>query len=307
MRTRRDLALIAVSLLALGACRSGDEGRAPAGHSSALGALEPAPATPVVIPDLAGGQLLDVSGTRLLVGDPEPAPPNADPALRMSVRLFTDATQVPWPLEGASLGHARFLPGGGILAIAANEELLEVDPGTGSVRRLDEHVVGPVGASLDGRFLVYCKGEMADTEVWLLDRQGAGSSPRALTRGMAPAWSPAISPDGRTVVFASSRSGVAALWRTDGGEPRQLTSRDVRVVPGTPPEIDPFPASITPTLFDGHHIVFEGQGGVAVLDAEGRPVRWVDGASVPHWRGPNEVGVVSGGRIEVLDLGEGVP
>lgn len=241
-----------------------------------------------------------MDGGRILVGAPLPAPPDGDPMMEMTVSLLVDGAPRAWPLDGRLLSHARLLPGGA-LAITTAGALLVNDGEPGSVARIDEGVVGPVGASDDGRILVYCKGEPPSLEVWRVDRSGGEwGPPRPVTDGMAPAWSPAVSSAG-VVVFVSARSGVAALWRADDGPPRQLTSRAVQVTPGEAPRLDPFPASLTPTLFDGSHIVFEGEQGVVAMSAEGRVLRQMPG-SVPHRLGAGRYGVVSGERVRVLDL-----
>ncbi|GMV40565.1 MAG: hypothetical protein AMXMBFR64_22810 [Myxococcales bacterium] len=239
------------------------------------------------------GLLLDVDGDRILVGTPLPAPENADPMMEMTVRLLVRGVPTPWPLDDRPLSHARLLPGGA-LGITMRGDLVVADA---TVTRVDGEAIGPVGASADGRTLVYCKGEAPSLEVWRADYDG-GWTTRPVTTAMAPTWSPAVSGD--SVVYASAHSGVAALWRADGGAPRQLTNRDVTFTPGQAPHLDPFPASLTPTLFDGDRIVFEGEQGVVVMTGEGRVLRQETGR-VPHRLGLG-YGVVRGNAIHPLEV-----
>lgn len=276
--------------------------------SAATGALaaEPAPLALPTLPTLPalgpGARLLDVEGDRVLAGVPDEAPANADPVMRMEVRLWQGGVPQAWPAEAQPAAHARLLPGGRALAVTPRGALLLVDGSgasgpAGSVRALDEQVVGPVGASPDGARIAYCKGEAPDVEVWRLDLL-AGARPVRVTADLAPAWSPGVADDG-SVLVASARSGVAALWRVDrDAAPIQLTNRDAVVAPGAPP-LAPFPASLTPTLFDGDRAVFEGEDGVVVTDREGRVLRKLPGASVPHWRPGRRAAAVTGSLVEV--------
>jgi hypothetical protein len=245
-----------------------------------------------VIPAGEAGRLLDVAGDRALVGIEEPALPNADPAMRMAVRLYERGREVAWPLKDRPLAHARLLPGGLVLALTPSGALLEVDPATRSVRQLDDGVAAPIGASPDGAHLAYAKGDAPELEIWRMER--ASGVPVQVTTDMAPAWSPAVGPDGRTVVFASGRSGQAALWVQGDGAPRVVV----------PPEEGPslFPASLTPTLFDGTRVVFEGEAGVVAAWLDGRVDRVPGGASVPHWTKTGEAAVVVGGRVRILEV-----
>jgi TolB protein len=57
-----------------------------------------------------------------------------------------------------------------------------------------------------------------------MDRDGGHA--RNLTRAHGNDWSPAWSPDGRTIAFASTRSGSLELWTmaSDGSNPERLSS-----------------------------------------------------------------------------------
>ena len=72
----------------------------------------------------------------------------------------------------------------------------------------------------DGRTIV-SSGERGNTQLVLLDREGAGR--QALTRDGTNLW-PAVTRDGTTVVFVSNRDGQAGIWRmnVDGSAARLL-------------------------------------------------------------------------------------
>ena len=74
-------------------------------------------------------------------------------------------------------------------------------------------------ASPDGRTVVFTRG----SALWKADKDG--SRPTLLVTGEA--WNPVVTPDNRSVIFISSRSGRQSLWTIpiDGGEPRQLVNQ----------------------------------------------------------------------------------
>jgi Tol biopolymer transport system component/DNA-binding winged helix-turn-helix (wHTH) protein len=76
----------------------------------------------------------------------------------------------------------------------------------------------------DGRVL-YTSAESGNADIWVLDP--ARGTRRQLTTDAHDDFNPASSPDGRTIVFASDRSGTTGLWSmSDAGETsvRPLTS-----------------------------------------------------------------------------------
>jgi Tol biopolymer transport system component len=72
----------------------------------------------------------------------------------------------------------------------------------------------------DGRTIV-SSGERGNTQLALLDREGGGR--RILTREGTNLW-PAVTPDGSTVAFVSTRDGQTGIWRmnVDGSGARLL-------------------------------------------------------------------------------------
>jgi dipeptidyl aminopeptidase/acylaminoacyl peptidase len=89
-----------------------------------------------------------------------------------------------------------------------------------------------VAISPDGRYVAYTIREADweenafDNEVWLADSQ-TGTT-RQLTRGKKSSTSPAWSPDGSTLAFASDRTDKRQVYLIDphGGEARVLTSAE---------------------------------------------------------------------------------
>ena len=72
--------------------------------------------------------------------------------------------------------------------------------------------------------LVYASDASGSADLWTMDIDGSGQ--RQLTQGAGRSYSPAVSPDGKTVAFHSNRSGGWNIWRMDldGSNARPLTS-----------------------------------------------------------------------------------
>ncbi|HEY3927171.1 MAG TPA: protein kinase [Candidatus Koribacter sp.] len=94
--------------------------------------------------------------------------------------------------------------------------------------------------------VVFTSTRGGNFDLWI--SKADGSSPRQLTFLQGQSLSPAVSPDGHTLVFSNSQNGGIHLWKMDlrGGTPTQLTRG----------EQDRMPA-ITP---DGKWILYTGQG-----------------------------------------------
>jgi len=91
--------------------------------------------------------------------------------------------------------------------------------------------VGAPNVSPDGHWVVYSATEITDSannksvsRLWLVPSDGS-VTPRQLTNPQAKDSNPRWSPDGRWILFESTRSGSSQLWVINpyGGEARQLT------------------------------------------------------------------------------------
>ena len=65
-----------------------------------------------------------------------------------------------------------------------------------------------------------------------------GGNPQQLTLDSGTDVSPAVSPDGRTIVFVSDRNDTTGLWSMDidGSNPKQLTQDNLDVLPQVSPD-----------------------------------------------------------------------
>ena len=111
--------------------------------------------------------------------------------------------------------------------------------------------VGAPNVSPDGKWAVFASSEITDSKnnksvsrLWLVPTDGS-APPRQLTNPTAKDNSPKWSPDGRWILFESTRSGSSQLWVINpyGGEAKQLTkiSTDASTATWSP---------------DGRHIAF---------------------------------------------------
>ncbi len=84
--------------------------------------------------------------------------------------------------------------------------------------------------SPDGKYVAYVvtavnlEANSTNADIWLVP--AAGGAPRQLTTAPKADRHPRWSPDGKQILFESTRSGDSQLWliNVDGGEARQLTS-----------------------------------------------------------------------------------
>ncbi len=121
----------------------------------------------------------------------------------------------------------------------------------------DDAEVETLDVSRDGRLLM-SSDRAGNWDVWLI--QSAGSEPQQLTTDPSVDAGPRWSPDGGTIFFYSSRTGLRQLWSMpfETGPARQLTRESFEIY---------YPA-VSP---DGQRIVGQGAG-LSTVAADGGPV-----------------------------------
>lgn len=72
--------------------------------------------------------------------------------------------------------------------------------------------------------LVYAR-EQHEVNLWRFDLAALSAPPRPLAPSTYQSWTPAYSPDGKRIAFASTRSGLEEIWvaEADGSHPMQVT------------------------------------------------------------------------------------
>ena len=167
------------------------------------------PAAPSVAADEV---LLDQRGDARIVGRVEPAPPNGDPDRVLTLRGAG--------LDGRRALDARFV--GDRIVVLDSDHVLRVIDDAGEVE-LDRAVEAPL--SVAGGAVAYVRGEMPFFEA--ARAVPATGEVTAVADSIRPAWSPALSPDGARMVFATSAPGRPRLYLPGRGyvdAPRVPTS-----------------------------------------------------------------------------------
>lgn len=217
-------------------------------------------------------RVLDVSpdGRGALVGVARPVPADADPMLVLDVvwRRPDRAQPLPWPLR-----DARFVAADRAVIVDPDSRLLLADLARGTTQLLD----APVAAGLDFasacRCVAYMRGESPETAPAIVRLDTFET--RTLDGEFAPAWLPALAPDGQSLVLTSARTGVPAIWRLplDGGAAAQLTN----VGAADPLRLAPFPEGVDRPVHTGDLVLFRFRGAVVATGLDGT-VRWTKDA-----------------------------
>lgn len=199
-------------------------------------------------------------------------------------RLFAGLLRIQGPTWTHDGARIIFSYGSGFTPFArAGGDLWQITPG-----RTEPPEKMPVGhdatsaiVSSSGNRLAYVQTQI-NGNIWRVDLDGAKAKARILVTSTREQYGPLISPDGRRIVFMSTRSGSLEIWvcDSDGSNAQQLTSYGG--APTGTPRWSP----------DGKQIVFDsrvgGEANVYVIDANGGvPKKLETGTrmnnSLPSW------------------------
>jgi TolB protein len=127
--------------------------------------------------------------------------------------------------EGILFSPPAWSPDGGKIAFASehtgNSELWLLTLSTGELRQLTHNPAMDMQPSWspDGRFVAFTSNRSGNADIWVMDvsaigAANAGAEPplQQLTRHPAADHYPQWSPDGKRIVFTSTRSGHEAPW-----------------------------------------------------------------------------------------------
>jgi serine/threonine protein kinase/Tol biopolymer transport system component len=160
----------------------------------------------------------------------------------------------------------------------------------------------------DGR-IVFVSNEGGIADIWIADSDG--SRRKQLTSNGAANFAPAVSADGRYIVFITAREGKKNLWRmnADGSNPVRLTSGLADVNPSFSPDgrwvVYTASEGVKPTLFkvsiDGGTPVqvFDHVASNAAVSPDGHFIAYTYPQSADPSAPPNRLGVIpfEGGPI----------
>jgi hypothetical protein len=169
-------------------------------------------------------------GSRVVLAvSSEPLPDSSDALPAVALAIFDRTTGALVVLDKEPRYREAALLGDSAAVLLADGEL-RLRAADGSERVLTQNVRGDLTPSQDGSLLALtllgAGGNESDTAVAIT---GLSGELEVVADGDGVDDRPALSPDGRTLVFASGRTGIASLYRTSiGGEaPVQLTNQGI--------------------------------------------------------------------------------
>ena len=207
-----------------------------------------------------GGEILQdlrEDGSRLFARV-QPVPPNSDAPRALVVRWLGAAGEpAKWEFAGQTVLDARLVPGtGGALVITKARKLFWLASPEARPSELDSQVNAPLSLSADGRFVAYARGEIPDLEIVRFGLEHRAVD--AVTEGMAPAWSPALSEDGSRLIFVSGARGYPDFWEMSrAGQVARISDRQIDPLP--------FPSGPSAPIWIANALTFEDAERVHVV------------------------------------------
>ncbi len=169
------------------------------------------------------------------------------------------------------VGAAAFTPDGGVLAIRRGR-LLRLDAQGRALAELARGLAPELEMDPSGsRVALVRPRPQGGTTIEVLELSGGDPRPVTVVSGGGTNNAPAFTPDGSSLLFVSTRTGVSSVFRVGldggsgaGGDERQLTNRGLAAAAG--PRFVPPPERTTARRFEGGRLTWVADGARWVLD-----------------------------------------
>jgi Tol biopolymer transport system component len=195
------------------------------------------------------------------------------------------------------------------------------DGDAGKAIRLPTGNIGfysPAGNNLswtpDGR-IAFASNEGGNQDIWLTDPDG--NNRKQLTSNGAQNFSPAVSPDGRYIVYTTLREGAKTTWRMniDGSNPIKLTSGVADSYPTISPdskwviftELSGPRPTIWKVSIDGGlpQQITDHAASAGMVSSDGKSIVYTFAESIDPFAPPNRIAVIpfeGGGEPKVFEI-----
>lgn len=219
-----------------------------------------------------------------------------------------------WIVEGDDTQRAVQLPSGG--QVQSGETIGASQLPVGNLGYLGGNEA--ISWTPDGR-IVFISAVGKQGEIWIMDADG--SNRKQLTSNAGSNHNPAVSPDGRTIVFTSDRTGSRHLWRMniDGSDQRQLANGLAEFLPSISPDGQWVLYSAITTgkvtlwkvpIAGGTPVEINNREGFnPVVSPDGRQIAYLFAENAPPEAPPNRIGIINfegGENLKTFEIQAGL-
>jgi hypothetical protein len=207
----------------------------------------------------------------VLVGRPLAVPENSDADRTLSVRWLARGEHRRFAYDQQPVLEAYFVAHShDVVLLTTGHQLHVIDASSGQDRTLASSVYGPLSLDRLGHHVAYTYGEPPELRVAVTAL--ATGDTTTLDAQLYPSWSPALSEDGRSVVFVASPDASAHFYRW---------TRETGAVQWRVDAAVPFPTGPTAPIRLGDRMTYQSDGELCTINESGAMVQRVPGLSLP--------------------------